>query len=317
MNSQTTMKSRLFYYIFLFVYQAALWPTATAAASSASYMTRRRLASRSESRLTSSTTATVMGGASTRPRTACKFYIWNAPSAMLYKWCQHLMKDHIYEGRGGVKVRSVGPFVRSGRDEEVKHNQTDKVHTHSHLCFTQFVRIEPGSVLQLLYPCSRYSPDSCIFCGGTFPDHMTLTWAKHLYTPFDRYLDWVRDKGVVVPLPEPSPKRGRTRSTTASSSDNANEPTAPRHVFHRRYVQDKDQEGEEDGRNKSRRTNNNKRTEKGVFYRRCEHVTYQIPFQEVTLLRAVVLAAVESLIRWETHDDQLARRRVMKDHACC
>ena len=46
------------------------------------------------------------GGA--RPRAACPFYVWNAPSALFHKWCQHLMKDHIYEGRGGVKVSLVG-----------------------------------------------------------------------------------------------------------------------------------------------------------------------------------------------------------------
>jgi hypothetical protein len=55
----------------------------------------------------------------------------------------------------------------------------------------QFVRIRPGSMLQLLYPCSRYSVDKCLLCGGTFRDHLTLWWSKHLYTPYDRYLDQV------------------------------------------------------------------------------------------------------------------------------
>jgi hypothetical protein len=44
-------------------------------------------------------------------RTACSFYLWNAPSALLRKWCSHLMKDCVYEGRGGVKVRSYMPSV--------------------------------------------------------------------------------------------------------------------------------------------------------------------------------------------------------------
>lgn len=76
---------------------------------------------RTESRLTSSTTATL--GAPTRePRKACPFYVWNAPSALMYKWCQHLMQDHIYEGRSGVKVcctayRWRWMLCRDGRSE--------------------------------------------------------------------------------------------------------------------------------------------------------------------------------------------------------
>jgi hypothetical protein len=89
-------------------------------------------------------------------KVACGLYIWNAPSALLHKWCTHLLRECIYEGRGGVK----------------------------------FVRIEPGSILQLLYPSLRhYSPDSCVLCGGTYQDHLALAWAKHLYTPLDRRLD--------------------------------------------------------------------------------------------------------------------------------
>lgn len=34
-------------------------------------------------------------------RRACGFYVWDAPSALLYKWCHYLLKDHIYEGKGG------------------------------------------------------------------------------------------------------------------------------------------------------------------------------------------------------------------------
>ena len=49
---------------------------------------------------------------------ACRFYLWNFPAFILHKWCHHLAKDCIYEGKGGVKVRrenrgdqSVGVFV--------------------------------------------------------------------------------------------------------------------------------------------------------------------------------------------------------------
>ena len=39
-----------------------------------------------------------------RRRVACHMYIWDAPSALLHKWCNHLMRDCVYEGRGGKKV---------------------------------------------------------------------------------------------------------------------------------------------------------------------------------------------------------------------
>lgn len=38
---------------------------------------------------------------------ACNYYIWDVPSAMLHKWCHHLLKDCIYEGLGGRKVQLV------------------------------------------------------------------------------------------------------------------------------------------------------------------------------------------------------------------
>ena len=190
------------------------------------------------------------------------------------------MKDHIYEGRGGVK----------------------------------FVRIEPGSILQLLYPCSRYSRDSCIFCGGTFADHMTLAWAKHLYTPYDRYLDLTREKGVVTPPPDKIPRRSkRRRRGAAAAAAAAPVPSSPpQHVFHRMYVRDKALDNE-----KGRRRNNNNNKRNRVFYRQCEHVTYQIPFQEITLLRAIVLASVEALIRLEKLDDKAAKQRMIKDEGPC
>ena len=64
-------------------------------------------------------------------------------------------KDHIYEGRGGYL----------------------------------FVRFESNSVLQLLFPCDRFSPNKCALCGGSFPDHLELWWSTHLYSPFDQHLD--------------------------------------------------------------------------------------------------------------------------------
>jgi hypothetical protein len=40
-------------------------------------------------------------------RRACGFYVWNAASASMYHLCRYLMKDYVYEGRGGRKVRKV------------------------------------------------------------------------------------------------------------------------------------------------------------------------------------------------------------------
>ena len=39
-----------------------------------------------------------------KSRRACNFYIWDAPSALFYKWCHHLLKDNLYEGKGGHMV---------------------------------------------------------------------------------------------------------------------------------------------------------------------------------------------------------------------
>lgn len=125
---------------------------------------------------------------------------------------------------------------------------------------------------------------------------------------------------VPSPSPEQSPsKRGRAaRGNTAGGVVSEPPPPSPRHVFHRRYVYDTDQDKEEDmmRNKKSRRISTNKR-QSGVFYRQCEHVTYHIPFREVTLLRAVVLAAVENLIRLERQDDHAASDRNDKDHSPC
>lgn len=59
------------------------------------------------------------------------------------------------------------------------------------------MRIEPGSLLELLYPLSRHSPDQCVFCGGSLSDHLTLWWSKHIYSPLDLYLDRTYEQGVL------------------------------------------------------------------------------------------------------------------------
>jgi hypothetical protein len=48
--------------------------------------------------------ASPMNSASLPRRVACGLYLWDAPSALLHKWCHHLIRDCVFEGRGGKKV---------------------------------------------------------------------------------------------------------------------------------------------------------------------------------------------------------------------
>jgi hypothetical protein len=90
-------------------------------------------------------------------------------------------------------------------------------------------------MLQLLYPCNQYSPDKCLLCGGTFRDHLTLWWAKNLYTPYDLYLDRIYKDGRVQTATETgSNVKKRARKTRVSS----NSPSDVDFCYHRRYVLD-------------------------------------------------------------------------------
>ena len=154
-------------------------------------------------------------------RKACGLYIWDFPSALLYIWCHRLLKDRVYEGKGG--------YI--------------------------FVRYESNSILKLLYPCTRYSPNKCAICGGSYEDHLELWWSKHLYSPFDLYLDQTYNDALTIKEEEngtrrlrsrrihSNGKRNRTsRKTSLKKSFSAaplqvlSEP--PRFSFHKRYVED-------------------------------------------------------------------------------
>lgn len=150
-------------------------------------------------------------------RHACNLFLWDAPSALFYKWCRYLVKDHIYEGKGGYL----------------------------------FVRFESNSILQLLYPCTRYAPNRCFLCGGSFPDHLELWWSKkYLYTPFDQYLD--RTYSDAMTRNEVTTKQKKTTksgysSTSSLSYSKKNKmlpksaeivQSPPTFAFHRRYVED-------------------------------------------------------------------------------
>lgn len=95
-----------------------------------------------------------------------------------------------------------------------------------------FVRFESNSILQLLYPCSRYAPNRCLVCGGGFSDHLELWWSKHLYTPWDLYMDKTYKEGEVI-MEEDNAKSRRGRKQTAPEIV-----SPPRYAFHKQYVQD-------------------------------------------------------------------------------
>ena len=164
---------------------------------------RQRPSQRKESGASATNAGRSCNGVPSVPnqRRACNFFVWDLRSAVLYKWCHHLLKDHIYEGKGG------------------------------HL----FVRYESNSILQLLYPCSRYAPNQCLTCGGHFTDHLHLWWSKHLYTPFDRHIDNTYQDGLKLIDGGPE-RRGRRSSSSKESTPEV--VGKPIFTFHRRYVQD-------------------------------------------------------------------------------
>jgi hypothetical protein len=92
-------------------------------------------------------------------------------------------------------------------------------------------------MLQLLYPCSQYSADKCLLCGGKFRDHLTLRWSKHFYTPFDRHLDRVHHDGVVNAVVNDD-NHVKTKHNRASTSPPPTQSTSADFCYHFRYVLD-------------------------------------------------------------------------------
>lgn len=81
--------------------------------------------------------------------------MWDAPSALLRVWSDHLLRNCIIEGKGGKK----------------------------------FLRVPAGSLAALLYPCRKFPKNRCLLCGGNFHNHLRLWWFKYLYLPWDRATD--------------------------------------------------------------------------------------------------------------------------------
>jgi hypothetical protein len=78
-------------------------------------------------------------------------------------------------------------------------------------------------------------------CGGTFHDHLTLWWSKHLYTPYDRYLDQVYHesltKSTAIARNESVKRRNMKSDKSKSSADNRDN-GAIELGYHRKYVLD-------------------------------------------------------------------------------
>ena len=248
---------------------------------------RRRQSAASKTDPTNSNVASL-----TAPGRACGFYLWDAPSALLYKWCNHLLKDRVYEGRGGRK----------------------------------FVLIEPGSILQLLYPSSHtYSPDRCVFCGGNFRDHVALKWSKHLYTPFDMLLDRDQKQGRVVHqenIEVVTKRNGKRVKISIPGEERIN------FVFHRRYVSDKQRlvdyaKNIKGKRNRERILLQDTSREAALLRTgkplECRVVSLgnkmvgffvpapkEKPSATLLLVRQIVLSAVTSLVRLESYEESVA-----------
>lgn len=94
-----------------------------------------------------------------------------------------------------------------------------------------------------------------MICGGTYPDHLELWWSKHLYSPFDRYLDKTYNDALVLSTDgsdgsgtasaNPSGRRNNKVGTTnkggskgSSSAQVVVVDNPPSYAFHRRYVHD-------------------------------------------------------------------------------
>ena len=165
---------------------------------------------------------------------------------------------------------------------------------------------------------------------------MTLAWSKHLYTPYDTYLDWLSQQGIVVPPPtsEQAPTqtlrakthskhRKRARRPPPLPPRVATKPAPPQYMFHRQYVKDTLQEQAEQQQQQQSSSRNRRRSRrKGQpsspgFYRSVGHVRYRVPFTQLSLLRAVVLTHVEALIRLEHYENQLVRYRMEKEASSC
>eukprot|EP00565_Helicotheca_tamesis_P005978 CAMPEP_0185734888 /NCGR_PEP_ID=MMETSP1171-20130828/23742_1 /TAXON_ID=374046 /ORGANISM="Helicotheca tamensis, Strain CCMP826" /LENGTH=270 /DNA_ID=CAMNT_0028405015 /DNA_START=62 /DNA_END=874 /DNA_ORIENTATION=+ len=134
---------------------------------------------------------------------ACGFYMWDVISAVKYHWCMRLLRDNLYEGKGGK----------------------------------MFVRIRPGSILEALYPCSRHSPDRCIFCGMTFQDHLTKWWEPKLSSPYDDHLDMICTKGTSVQDNDKVAKTGLWKKRSNAVLNKKVKNTVKVYTFHEAYVE--------------------------------------------------------------------------------
>lgn len=230
---------------------------------------------------------------------ACAFFLWDVPSLIQYKLCEHLLRQNVYEAKGGKKM----------------------------------VRIRPGSALEYLYPLSRHAPDRCALCGHTFEDHLRRWWAKKggVGTAYDRLLDATYDEGVSVVY--------LGTSAGGAGAGNENKKSFPVYSFHRRYVEDLPKEDQYQPllsrrKKRVRRSKEVQKSKAGLFddddddedddeYEKYTRgpVPYRIPrfspkgmgslWKALGLLlaRNMAMDEVDKLIDLETKENQLLERR--------
>ena len=235
---------------------------------------------------------------------ACAFFLWDVPSLIQYKLCEHLLRQNVYEAKGGKKM----------------------------------VRIRPGSALEYLYPLSRHAPDRCALCGHTFEDHLRRWWEKKggVGTAYDRLLDATHDEGVSVVY------LGTGGAGAGASAGNDNKKSFPVYSFHRRYVEDLPKEDQDQPllslsrptkEREMRRSKKPQKSKAGLFddddnedddeYEKYTRgpVPYRIPrfspqgmgslWKALGLLlaRNMALDEVDKLIELETKENELLERR--------
>ena len=217
---------------------------------------------------------------------ACSFFLWDVPSLIKYKLCEHLLRRNVYEARGGKKM----------------------------------VRIRPGSALEWLYPLSRHAPDRCALCGHAFEDHLRRWWEEkgQVGTAFDRVLDETYNEGVSVVY--------LGGAAGSGSSNDAKRPHYRVFSFHRRYVEDipKDEPGSSRSPDKKRSTAQKGQRIKGIDkYEKYTRgpVPYRIPqfsprginslWKALVLLlaRNMAIDEIDTLIELETKENQLLGKR--------
>jgi hypothetical protein len=161
-----------------------------------------------DSRASVTATTTKRPLESIHSREPCRFFIWDAMSAIRYHMCHSELKKYIYEGKGGKK----------------------------------YVRLLPDSVLEKLYPCTQYATDRCSICQFSFRDHLVSWWKPRLGSDLDLHLDSVQSQAITHIPPYKVEWGGRgigwVWTQTQASTKKYGLAELKKYAFHRLCVQE-------------------------------------------------------------------------------